>query len=173
MLKALDLKGPLVAFEITLDALPLPKAKPTKMKPKLALSDFQPVTRDFAFVVGRDVAAGDIVKAAQGAERQLVAGVDVFDVYEGAGIDPDKKSVAIAVTLQPTEKTLTDAEIEAVSRQDRRRGGEEDGSGAARLTIRLRRGSEPDVVDGAASIPDAACRVRDRLPLSGLASSQP
>jgi phenylalanyl-tRNA synthetase beta chain len=115
VLKALDLKGPLVAFEIDLDALPPPKAKPTKMKPKPALSDFQPITRDFAFVVGRQVQAGDIVKAAQGAERQLIAGVDVFDVYEGTGIDPDKKSVAIAVTLQPTEKTLTDAEIEAVS----------------------------------------------------------
>ncbi|MFC4171848.1 phenylalanine--tRNA ligase subunit beta [Microvirga sp. GCM10011540] len=115
VLKALDLKGPLVGFELNLDALPPPKAKPTKMKPKLALSDFQPVTRDFAFVVGRQVQAGDIVKAAQGAERQLIVGVDVFDIYEGTGIDPDKKSVAIAVTLQPTEKTLTDIEIEAVS----------------------------------------------------------
>ncbi|HZH08900.1 MAG TPA: phenylalanine--tRNA ligase subunit beta [Microvirga sp.] len=115
ILKALDLKGPLVAFELNLDALPPLKAKPTKMKPKLSLPDFQPLTRDFAFVVGRDVAAGDIVKAAQGAERQLIVGVDVFDVYEGTGIDPDKKSVAIAVTLQPTEKTLTDSEIEAVS----------------------------------------------------------
>jgi phenylalanyl-tRNA synthetase beta chain len=115
VLRALDLKGPLVAFEINLDALPPPKAKPTKMKPKPVLSDFQPVTRDFAFVVGRQVQAGDIVKAAQAAERQLIAGVDVFDVYEGTGIDPDKKSVAIAVTLQPTEKTLTDAEIEAIS----------------------------------------------------------
>jgi phenylalanyl-tRNA synthetase beta chain len=117
VLKALDLKGPLVAFEITLEALPAPKAKPTKSKPKLALSDFQPVTRDFAFVVGRDIAAADIVRAAQGAERQLVAGIEVFDVYEGAGIEPDKKSVAIAVTLQPTEKTLTEAEIEAVSQK--------------------------------------------------------
>ncbi|MBB3017548.1 phenylalanyl-tRNA synthetase beta chain [Microvirga lupini] len=115
VLKALDLKGPLVAFELNLDALPPPKAKPTKMKPKLNLPDFQPLTRDFAFLVGRDVAAGDIVKAAQGAERQLIVAVDVFDIYEGTGIDPDKKSVAIAVTLQPTEKTLTDVEIEAVS----------------------------------------------------------
>ena len=115
VLKALDLKGPLVAFELNLNALPPPKAKPTKMKPKLTLPDFQPLTRDFAFVVGRDVAAGDIMKAAQGAERQLIVGIDVFDIYEGTGIDPDKKSVAIAVTLQPTEKTLTDTEIEAVS----------------------------------------------------------
>ena len=84
------------------------------MKPKLVLSDFQPITRDFAFVVGRDVTAGEIAKATQNAERQLIVGVDVFDVYEGAGIDPDKKSVAIAVTIQPTEKTLTDVEIEAI-----------------------------------------------------------
>ncbi len=117
ILKTLDVKGPLVAFEIALDALPPPKAKPTKMKQKLALSDFQPVTRDFAFLVPRAVAAGDIVRAAQGAERQLIAAIDVFDVYEGAGIAPDQKSVAIAVTLQPTQKTLTEAEIDAVSQK--------------------------------------------------------
>jgi phenylalanyl-tRNA synthetase beta chain len=115
ILRALDVKGPLVAFEITLDDLPAPKYRPTKIKPKLQLSEFQPVTRDFAFVVARDVAANEILKAAQAAERQLIAGIDVFDVYEGTGIDPDKKSVAIAVTLQPKDKTLTDAEIDAVS----------------------------------------------------------
>jgi phenylalanyl-tRNA synthetase beta chain len=117
ILRALDLKGPLVGFEITLDALPAPKYRPTKVKPRLRLPEFQPVTRDFAFVVPREVAAGDILRAAQGAERQLIRGVDVFDVYEGQGIEPDKKSVAIAVTLQPLEKTLTDAEIEAVSQK--------------------------------------------------------
>jgi phenylalanyl-tRNA synthetase beta chain len=114
-LEALDVKGPAVAFEILLDMLPPPKAKPTRMKPKLVLSEFQPVSRDFAFVVGRDVAAADILRAAQGADRQLVSGVDVFDVYEGAGIPEDRKSVAVAVTLQPTDKTLTDAEIDAVA----------------------------------------------------------
>lgn len=114
-LQALDLKGSLVAFEIVLDALPLPKHKPTKAKPALALSEFQPLSRDFAFVVGRDVPAGDIVKAAQGAERKLVTGVEVFDLYEGAGVPDGSKSVAIAVRLQPVERTLTDAEIEAVS----------------------------------------------------------
>ncbi|MCJ2144387.1 phenylalanine--tRNA ligase subunit beta [Methylobacterium sp. E-066] len=114
-LQALDLKGSLVAFEIVLDALPLPKHKPTKAKPALALSEFQPLSRDFAFVVGRDVPAGDIVKAAQGAERKLVTGVEVFDLYEGTGVPEGSKSVAIAVRLQPVERTLTDAEIEAVS----------------------------------------------------------
>jgi phenylalanyl-tRNA synthetase beta chain len=115
ILKALDVKGPLVVFEITLGAVPLPKYRPTKIKPKLASSDFQPVTRDFAFVVGADVAASDILKAAQAAERQLVSGLEVFDVYEGPGIEPGRKSIAVAVTLQPIEKTLTEAEIEAVS----------------------------------------------------------
>ncbi|GJE43169.1 phenylalanine--tRNA ligase subunit beta [Methylobacterium soli] len=115
VMKALDLKGTLVAFEIVLDALPLPKFKPTKVKPALALSDFQPVSRDFAFVVGRDVPAGEVVRAAQAAERKLIAGIDVFDLYEGTGIPEGAKSVAIAVRLQPVDKTLTDAEIEAVS----------------------------------------------------------
>jgi phenylalanyl-tRNA synthetase beta chain len=115
VLKALDIKGPLVGFEVALDALPLPKAKPTRMKPKPTLSEFQPVTRDFAFVVGRDVAAGDILRAAAAAERQLVTAVNVFDVYEGPGVGEGKKSVAVAVTLQPVEKTLTEAEIDAVS----------------------------------------------------------
>ncbi len=115
VLKALDVKGPLVAFEIHLDALPLPKFKPTKVKPKLALSDFQPLTRDFAFIVDKTVAAGDMAKTAQNADRALIAETSVFDIYEGAGVEPGKKSVALAVTLQPVEKTLTEAEIEAVA----------------------------------------------------------
>lgn len=115
LLKAMDLKGTLVAFEITLDSLPLPRHKPTKAKPALALPDLQAISRDFAFVVPRDVAAADILKAAQGAERKLITGVEVFDLYEGAGIPDGAKSVAVAVRLQPAERTLTDAEIEAVS----------------------------------------------------------
>ncbi len=115
LLEAMDVKGPLVACEIILDALPPPKAKPTKMKPKLVLSEFQPVSRDFAFIVGRDIAAADIVKLAQGADRNLITDVTVFDLYEGKGIPEGQKSVAIAVTLQPMDKTLTDSEIDAVA----------------------------------------------------------
>jgi phenylalanyl-tRNA synthetase beta chain len=81
----------------------------------LELSPFQPVSRDFAFIVDRSVKAGDIVRAAQSADKKLISDVTVFDVYEGKGIDGDKKSIAIAVTLQPREKTLTDQEIEAVA----------------------------------------------------------
>jgi phenylalanyl-tRNA synthetase beta chain len=114
VLKALDVKGPLVAFEIHLDALPLPKYKPTKVKPKLALSGFQPVTRDFAFIVDAKVAAGDMIRSALNADRSLISDVSVFDLYEGPGVEAGRKSVALAVTLQPVEKTLTDTEIDAV-----------------------------------------------------------
>ncbi len=114
-LELLDVKGPVVGFEITLDLLPAPKSRATRARAKLALSELQPVRRDFAFVVEKSVAAGDIVKTVQNSDRTLIADVVVFDVYEGAGLDADKKSVAVEVMLQPVEKTLTDAEIEAVS----------------------------------------------------------
>jgi len=111
--EALDAEGPIVAFEITLDAIPAPKVRPTKTKPKLIRSDFMPVERDLAFVVGEDVNAADIVKAAESAERSLVARVGVFDVYRGEGMAEGAKSIAIHVTLQPRERTLTEAEIDA------------------------------------------------------------
>jgi phenylalanyl-tRNA synthetase beta chain len=114
-LEALGAEGPLVALEIILDGVPEPKARRTRAKPPVDLSQFQPVERDFAFIVDRTVKAADLVRAAQGVDRKLVTEIAVFDVYEGAGIDPDKKSIAIAVTLQPREKTLTDQEIDAVS----------------------------------------------------------
>ena len=114
-LQALDISGPLVAFEIILDDIPAPKPKATKVKPKLDLSELMPVERDFAFVVDQAVRSADIIKAAQAAERTLVTGVNVFDIYEGPGIPDGKKSVAIAVTLQPREKTMTDVEIDAAA----------------------------------------------------------
>src|SRR5439155_5883499 len=112
---ALGAEGPLVAFEVILEKIPEPKAKATRARPVLELSPFQPVERDFAFVVDRAVKAADIVRAAQSVDRKLVSGVTVFDVYEGQGIEPGKKSIAIAVTLQPREKTMTDEEIEALA----------------------------------------------------------
>ena len=114
VLAVLDVSGPLCGFEIILDAIPAPKAKPTKVKPKLELADLMPLERDFAFIVDAKVQAGDILKAAQAADRQLVTGASVFDVYQGTGIPDGKKSVAISVILQPRDKTLTDSEIETV-----------------------------------------------------------
>jgi phenylalanyl-tRNA synthetase beta chain len=115
VLEALDVEGPLVGFEIMLDDLPVPKSRPTKARARLELPELMPVQRDFAFLVDRSVAAANVVKAAQGADRSLVSTVEVFDVYEGRGIPEGKKSLAISVTLQPRDKTLTEAEIDAVA----------------------------------------------------------
>jgi phenylalanyl-tRNA synthetase beta chain len=114
-LEALGVAGPVVAFEVMLDKIPAPKARPTKMKPKLALSEFQPVRRDFAFLVDAGVAAEDILRIARGIDRALVSNVTLFDVYTGKGIDPGKKSLGIELTLQPSERTLTEADIEGLS----------------------------------------------------------
>ncbi len=108
-----DFKGPVVAFEVFLDAPPPPKAKASKARPKLVLSAFQPVERDFAFLVDANVEAEKLVRAARNADKALITGARVFDVYAGKGVPEGKKSLAIAVTLQPMERTLTDAEIEA------------------------------------------------------------
>ncbi|MDB5509618.1 MAG: pheT [Hyphomicrobiales bacterium] len=115
VLEQLDVSGPLCGFEIVLDAIPAPKPKPTKVKPKLDLAGLMPLERDFAFVVDRGVPAAEILKAAQAADRALIVSADVFDVYQGSGIAEGKKSVAISVVLQPREKTLTDVEIEKIS----------------------------------------------------------
>jgi phenylalanyl-tRNA synthetase beta chain len=115
VLEALDADGPLAGFELILEAIPEPKARPTKTKPPLVLSDLQPVRRDFAFVVDHAVEAEKIIRAAAGADRKLVSSVSVFDVFAGEAIGAGKKSVAIEVTLQPTERTFTDEDIEAVS----------------------------------------------------------
>ena len=114
-LDLLDVTGPLAAFEVILDRIPEPKSKATRTRPVLELSPFQPVERDFAFVVDRSVRAADVVRAAQNADRKLITDVSVFDLYEGRGIESGKKSIAISVMLQPRERTLTDQEIEAIA----------------------------------------------------------
>lgn len=114
--KSLGLKGRATAFEIFLDNIPVPKAKKGgKTRGKLDASNLQAVSRDFAFVVNDDVPSDKLVKAAAGADKKLITGVQVFDVYTGEGMEPGKKSLAIAVTLQPKDRTLTDEEIEAVA----------------------------------------------------------
>jgi phenylalanyl-tRNA synthetase beta chain len=113
-LERLDVKGPLIAFELDLTLLPLPKVKATRTKPKLNLADLQPVTRDFAFVVARETPAGDMVRTAEAVDKSLIGSAVVFDVFEGKGIESGMKSVAVTVTLQPAERTLTEADIELV-----------------------------------------------------------
>lgn len=116
-LEGLDVSGPICGFEVYIDAVPEPKAKPTKTKPKLELSAFQAVKRDFAFVVDKTVEAGALVRAALAADKKLVTGVSVFDVFEGASLGAAKKSIAIEVSIQPVEKTLTDEDFEALAKR--------------------------------------------------------
>ena len=116
-LKSLDVAGPVAAFEIFLDAIPAQKAR-SRAKPRLEANDLLPVRRDFAFVLDRGVPAGDVIRAAAGADKALIREVSVFDVFEGGALEKEgKKSLAIEVTLQPTAETLTDKDIEAVSQK--------------------------------------------------------
>ena len=117
VLAAFDLKGPAAGFEIFLDAIPDAKTKGGKAKPLFAPSPFQAIERDFAFVVDAKLAAGEIVKAVKLADRALIDSVNVFDVYEGKGVPDGKKSVAVAVRIQPKDATLTEAEIEALAQK--------------------------------------------------------
>jgi phenylalanyl-tRNA synthetase beta chain len=112
VLAAIDGTTPAVAFEIFLDVIADPKRR-KKSAPDLPT--FQPVRRDFAFLVDAGVSADAVIRAARGAERNLIAGVSLFDVYEGEKVAAGKKSLAIEVTLQPRDHTLTDAELEAAS----------------------------------------------------------
>ena len=115
-LKALGIEGRVVGFEIWPENIPAPKKKSaSKAKAALALSELMPVHRDFAFVVANDVDAGTILKAAKGADKQLISDVSLFDIYQGQGVEDGHKSLAIDVTLSPREATLTDKEIDAVS----------------------------------------------------------
>jgi phenylalanyl-tRNA synthetase beta chain len=116
ILQAFDLKGPASAFEIFLDAIPEPKTK-SGARSAFQPSQFPAVERDFAFVLDRRISSEDVVRAARNTDRALIERVDVFDVYEGAGVPEGKKSLAIAVRLQPKDRTLTDAEIEAVAQK--------------------------------------------------------
>jgi len=116
-MEGLDVSGPLCGFEVFVDAVPEPKAKPTKTKPKLELSAFQAVKRDFAFVVDKAIEAGTLMRAALAADKKLITAVSVFDIFEGASLGADKKSIAIEVSIQPVEKTLTDEDFEALAKR--------------------------------------------------------
>lgn len=114
-LETLGVDGPVVAFETIIEAIPEPKTKPTRTKPALEEIALQAVRRDFAFVVDPDIAAARIVKAAESASKKLIAAVEIFDVFQSESIGAGKKSVAIEVTMQPLERTLTETEIDEVS----------------------------------------------------------
>ncbi|MGE0153162.1 MAG: phenylalanine--tRNA ligase subunit beta [Reyranellaceae bacterium] len=104
-----------VGFELFIDRVPLPKSKGGKTRPPLKLLPLQPIERDFAFLVAQEIPAEAVVKAARSADRALISRVAVFDLYAGKGVEPGRKSLAISVTIQPVDKTLTEAEIDAIA----------------------------------------------------------
>jgi len=115
VLKALDAVGPMLAFEIQIEAIPEPKKKAVKTKPSLDLPALMPLSRDFAFLLAENRPAADLIKAVLGADKILIASARVFDVYRGPGVPDDSKSLAIEVMLQPRDKTLNEVEIETLS----------------------------------------------------------
>ncbi|HEY0901301.1 MAG TPA: phenylalanine--tRNA ligase subunit beta [Micavibrio sp.] len=115
-LEALDIKGPVVGFEVMLDNIPQPKKKGTA-RALLQLASLQPLSRDFAFLVDDKIEADSLSRAIKGSDKDLITGVQIFDIYTGKGVPEGKKSVALAVTLQPRQQTLTDEQIEAVGKK--------------------------------------------------------
>jgi phenylalanyl-tRNA synthetase beta chain len=113
VLAAMDVKGPLVAFEVVLNSVPVPKSR-SATRAALNASDLMPVSRDFAFVVDDGVEADKLIKAARGADKVLISDAAIFDVFK---LDGGRKSYAVEVTLQPKDKTFTDEDIEAVSQK--------------------------------------------------------
>ncbi len=112
--KAMGLKGAAVAAEIFLDAIPVKKAK-GHMREAFAPPTLQSLTRDFAFIVDADLPAGDLVRAVKGADKKLITGARLFDLFEGPSVGEGKKSLAVEITLQPVEATLTEEDLKAVS----------------------------------------------------------
>lgn len=115
-LEALDVKGPVVGFEVLLDNIPQPKKKGTA-RALLQLASLQPLSRDFAFLVDASVEADALSRAIKGCDKDLITGVQIFDIYSGKGVPEGKKSVALAVTLQPRQQSLTDEQIDAVGKK--------------------------------------------------------
>ena len=117
ILETLKVEGPMVAFELFVDAVPLPKKKGGTARPLLQLSPFQPIERDFAFLVESGVEVDRLVRAAKGADKALVKDVRVFDVYTGDRVEAGRKSVAISVTIQPSDRTLTEDDIDSLGQR--------------------------------------------------------
>jgi phenylalanyl-tRNA synthetase beta chain len=117
VLKAMDIEGQYVAFDIRLENLPQIKVKASKSKGALSLSNLMPLSRDFAFLVPQDLAAFHLIKAVKSADKALITEARIFDVYMGQGVAEGFKSLAIEVMIQPQDKTLTEAEIDTLSQK--------------------------------------------------------
>ena len=113
ILEEMDIKDNVVGFEVFIENIPQPRKKGTA-KPLLKLSPFQPVSKDFAFVVKDDIKAEDVVRAAKSADKKLISTAEIFDIYTGKGIDDGYKSLALNIEIQPTDSTLTEEQLEEV-----------------------------------------------------------
>ena len=115
ILEEMGIKFPVVGFEVMLGNIPEAKKKGTE-KPMLHLEPLQPLTRDFAFLVDENVQADELTRAAKAADKKLISDSEVFDIYQGKGVEDGKKSVALSITIQPKEQTLKDADLEALTK---------------------------------------------------------
>ena len=116
LLRQLDISVPVAVAEIYFSAIPV-KRKKTTAKPRLLLSEFQHSIRDFAFIVARDLAVGELLRAVKNSDKQLIKEVSLFDVYQGEHVEADKKSVALSVTIQADDRTLTDEALDTLSKK--------------------------------------------------------
>ncbi len=114
-LTAFDMDGPVVAVELFLDAIPAKKGAIGFARPAYTPPALQSVTRDFAFLVPADLAAGDLLRAVRGADKATIVDARIFDVFAGQGVPEGRKSIALEVILQPGEKSFTDADLKAIS----------------------------------------------------------
>jgi phenylalanyl-tRNA synthetase beta chain len=114
--KKFDVKGRAIALEIFIEELPINLDKKINKK-AFSVSDLLPLTRDFAFIVGKDVAVGDLLKNVSAVDKTLISGVNLFDIYQDEKLGEDKKSIALSIQIQPLDKTLTGEEIEALSQK--------------------------------------------------------
>ena len=115
VLKALDVDGPVLAFELHLDLVPEPKRREVKTRQAFQPSPLMPLSRDFAFLLPEATPAGDLVRPILAADKALITEARIFDVYQGPGVPAGSKSVAVEVRVQPREQTLAEADIEALS----------------------------------------------------------
>ena len=114
ILSAFDIKGSVAAFDCNINAIPLPRRRNVS-RALLKLSSFQPVERDFAFVLDAHVSAAKLLRAVRAAAKDKMSNISIFDVYEGAELEPGKKSIAVKIQLTPGEATFTEAEIQKIS----------------------------------------------------------
>ena len=118
IIKKLDLKiDNILGFEIFLDNIPEPRKKIREAKPQFVVSDYQKVIRDFAFVIDEKYSSGEIINFVKKIDKELIKNVKIFDVYQGENITSGKKSIAFSVTLEPKNKTLSEKDIEEVSKK--------------------------------------------------------